>query len=315
MIFFSLIIISDDSKDLYDNYKAFIATIETLPLKNYDKSLIEWIVFEDIKLFPVEKRSWPLVLSEDFDQIRSKVESLAKKSSPYTTRSKKAAETIPKSGPVASTSSAVVTVDLSNDAHATGAKEANTTKDGERKKSSENRIQPVDLGQLSELAGKIISSNVKAFALECVKVLTSICKQSEPSDDLPQAGFPMTAGDVFTKIRIIPEKDKTFEKGEFTYLEGTLPLLTKKYKQAMATRSRVSKYNHEPLRVLKKIIVNCFPKHWLIKTTLRGNGENNSLVSIWNWSNPLSNPCDGVYTAGLGEQRVRALYGKSEFYL
>uniref|UniRef100_T1L4P7 Uncharacterized protein n=1 Tax=Tetranychus urticae TaxID=32264 RepID=T1L4P7_TETUR len=40
---------------------------------------------------------------------------------------------------------------------------------------------------------------------------------------------------------------------------------------------------------------------------IRGTGDRKSLISLWNYQDPTTDPCSGVFESGLGEKRLRAL--------
>lgn len=297
---------TDDSQDLFSTYKIFLKNIKSLNLKNFQRSLSRWFNISGVKVEPLGSKSFPCVRQDEFDIILTKVAELKLKSKEITQSSNQ---------PNTSSIDNVVTL-IDEDTQPANEPMGSNSKpvqdaSGEtaNKTIIEYRFPVIDLEPLASAASRLVHTSVKAYVAELHKVLELMTKQ--PDEETVPAGYPLDSGDGFQHIRIIP-KDKTYEANKITHIEGILPVKSSGYRQAFKAKTKAGKSYEElePSMLLNNIIRNCFPKHWLKNTTIRGAGGKKGLVTIWNYENPLSDPCTGAFKNGLGQKRLMAIIGK-----
>uniref|UniRef100_T1KLI1 Uncharacterized protein n=1 Tax=Tetranychus urticae TaxID=32264 RepID=T1KLI1_TETUR len=273
----------DDSKELFECYSTFIANCKEKKISNLDHKINNWLNVEGIKITRVNCKGLPSTPEEDFEILMSKIRTIR-------TRSKSAVSTSSKAD--------VAVIDLAD-------------QPSQEDKSATESESHSSLKKLKEFNKNILTQDQiqKVFA-EIIKILESVVQSSTKFQDSGEVEtIPYEPASVFSEVRLIPEKDKTTQVENTTMIEGILPISTKKYKKAisMGNSKGHSESDFEPSVILTNLVRYAFPKHWLIGVTLRGSGGKKSLISVWNYRNPLVDPCLGAFENGLGESRLRAL--------
>lgn len=250
------------------------------------KTITDWFNIANIRIEASQAKEPEIVSQEFFSNIKKQIATLRKLENP------EACHSIPPP---------VVTIESSCD-------DEKTQSVGKDKVAT---LSSCDLKPLYSAISNVGIQSVKNCFVEVVKVLEILTTQTiQTSDSLP-VSFNMNNFDDFQSIRSIPEDDPTFEKDNVTYIEGILPISTRRYRIALRKKN-TGKNNDQPSAsvILNNFIRYAFPKHWIVGVTLRGSAGNTSLISIWNFQDPLKNPCEGVFSNGLGECRLRALIGE-----
>uniref|UniRef100_T1KRP8 Uncharacterized protein n=1 Tax=Tetranychus urticae TaxID=32264 RepID=T1KRP8_TETUR len=301
-----LVVVADDSKDMFESYKIFISKSTELKLTNLQEKISNWFPVEGIAIEKAKVKSLPGLTLDTFEDICHHIASERRKEKGNPIRKIDEEKPGPsKKAKIASKESVHEIIDLDS---RPDSQMASTDID------SEVTVDETDLVPLYELAIKIPDESSKKFSFGLMKVLGKMMKdikglKEKPKKDINEmipADYSVVKGNEFKKIRIIPDLDKTFEKDNITYIEGILPVNAKKYRQAFKGK-HPKNTELEPTAILNTMVKSLFPKHWAIGVTLRGAGENQSLISLWNYANPLNNPCDGTFENNLGEMRFRAL--------
>uniref|UniRef100_T1KZ95 Uncharacterized protein n=1 Tax=Tetranychus urticae TaxID=32264 RepID=T1KZ95_TETUR len=297
-----VIVIADDSSDLLSSYKVFLSNSEKLNLINFD-SKMNYILSDYIQLErkagEISLRSTPL---EDYQKMQKKIQALNKriKSTPISSASSSSTP----NAPIASTSRASSVVEVSQDSQQPPAKKMRYI------------LEPADFKKLEAEYKNIIYESVRPWAAAVMDVLR---KFTAPVEIRPKTSIELRPTTTIEKvdvnpesirdenIRKIPEVDATYEKNGTMFIEGTLPVPARSYRLAMRSQPQKVAIGNEPSFWLSNIVRDCFPEHWLIGTTIRGQGGKASLVSIWNYHIPETDPSGGFFEDGLGERRLRAL--------
>lgn len=253
-----------------------------------------WFVNEDLKIERLVGRKYlPVTAIEDFESILDVVKLMKKEEKRQSIQASGSQPSTSKAGEIAPESIPT-----------------------EVRRLESNQLKQSDIIKLSNATDRISYESLKPWAMEilnCFKKLVSP-DEGQSSTELCEATTSHEEDSFRVKgKRKIPEMDKTFEKNKITFIEGVLPVNTRSYRLAMRTHPQKSSDSFEPTFYLNNIVKYCFPDHWLIDTTVRGQGGKKSLVSIWNYNVPGNFPCTGAFQDGLGETRLRGLLGKKKF--
>lgn len=273
----------------------------------YQNRITYWCSIDEISVKSVRLGSLPATPQKSFDDFWQRVEKLKRRKA---SRSSQAQGTIP---------SAVIDIDEntsdqeSEDSDSDYQEEiqlekASTSRIDTKKKIPPNEQMNKSLKKLKDIASiDKLDETSKIFFMETYKIFKILVHISE---GLENVEFIHSFSSDPDAIRIIPEEDETKDlDSKTTLIEGIFPISTRKYKLSY-TRKFCKGDEFGPLQFLSNIIRFAWPNHWIQDVTLRGSGENKSLIEIWNHKDPLSSPPIGPVEIGLGEKRLRALIGK-----
>uniref|UniRef100_T1KTA1 Uncharacterized protein n=1 Tax=Tetranychus urticae TaxID=32264 RepID=T1KTA1_TETUR len=290
-----IVAIGEDSQDLMSQYAVFADNVKDLSIPTLSPKIVHWLGIENILIHSIKATALPAVKHREFDAFLKRAEAIKKIS---LKRVKKPIE-----------KPEVVTISDSQEPQKSDVIESKYFENPSVSSlifHVKDRIQTLK----SNLQTFPISTGCEHFFDQTIKVfdkLVDIIEISNTNIRISDCNQNVKVKiEQVDGINVIPEDDRTFEKNKITYIEGSLPVATKNYTKAL--NSLPKKYSErESTIVLASLVKFCFPVHWVKDVTLRGSGGRSSLITLWNHENPLTNPCSGTFTNGLGENRLRCL--------
>ncbi|XP_025017231.1 uncharacterized protein LOC112539174 [Tetranychus urticae] len=291
----------DDSKEVSEAYKIFCEKSKDI---NAQKKINIWLSSSLIYFTQISVSSLEKIQRSEFEHFVKVADSQKKGKFPKTSTPLKKPQEI-------------VQIDLADekDQDSNQGKHLQTAgsskqvmvkvEEDEHVKPSIQHVKEV-VKEIQEIAGySITQASVKAFHAKVARTFDVLYSYLESRDDSPKSKFKLRISERPDNY-FIPTYDRTYESGNFTYIEGLLPVPTKKYKRAMNNiPSKIEEL--EPTLIISAIVKFAFPNHWITDVTLRGAGGRKSLITIWNHQNPIANPAEGAFENGLGVSRLRAL--------
>ena len=97
-------------------------------------------------------------------------------------------------------------------------------------------------------------------------------------------------------------------QGSVTLIEGILPVCKVAYDRAISQ----AMLDPNPSNILRCIVRETFPIHWLDGVSPNGGGKNNCkrLIDVFKYPDPLFKPSEGFPDDEIGNQRLQALIGR-----
>lgn len=316
---FYLLNLSDDSNELYKKLREFVEYAKESKMPPMESKVCHCINIKGITVNKLESIYLPAVSEKRFNDFLKEVDEIKKQEAKYNLRHHRPSSSTPQTSRN-KTDSDKKPSDDKNQPSVSGVQMTPKVKDKEPKKKSpgdrnmpkviDKSMKKIDnkksflsrLQKMADVAEPMEANRYKKFCEETIKMFNFLGKLLIPDACLTED----------TSIRVIPEIDETKEEKGITTIEGLLPVYTAKYKKAIYTKS-LKVGDTEPTVIIANFVRYAFQPHWIRNVTLKGSGGRRSLISLWNYRNPLLESIEGNSKPGLGEQRFRALLGKRLF--
>uniref|UniRef100_T1KE65 Uncharacterized protein n=1 Tax=Tetranychus urticae TaxID=32264 RepID=T1KE65_TETUR len=307
-----IVSIGDDSKDVIENYKVFLDKVKESEIKiaPIENKITHFLAIEKIRIGSISETLNPIPI-QDFDSWLRRVNIVTRRFKAKTSQDESQADSAVID--VDSNSSDSDDEDYDSDYENPGFGESSTAKKSSSDEKKKIKSNDFDREKITQSLEKIKSLSVtnenideemlKDFAAEIHDVLFHLTKQIENREMIEY--YHSFSGET-DGIRIIPEEDQTIKKDSKILIEGVLPLSYDKYQVAMNMKSTKDE-EFGPAGIISNLIRFCFPRHWIENVTLRGSAGRQSLITIWNYRDPLKDPPKEPFETYLGESRFRAL--------
>lgn len=287
--------ISEDSRDLLAGYKIFINRSKIHKLGNLPSKISYWLSLSNAELKKFREFTVKAVTKAEFNSF---IKLFAEK-------------------PInISCQPDVISLDENSNSASTSGKSSNLEEGDENKVINDLiAVTKEKIRKIKEVSEFIALTNAqKEFFRDLTFIQENMIKIFSHLKQLKFQVYPAVAvkkesKDSSTKdLRFIAEEESTKKINDITLVEGLLPVKSAKYKRFLKSLPK-NILDREPNAVITNFVKLCFPNHWITGVTVAGKGNNKSLLSIWNYELPLTNPVSGKIDETLGKARFDALIG------